>query len=268
MPQMKKKFLALAFAFATLAANSQVVEVVSKEPLLQGVESDMFHPTISADGEYLLFTSSNFTGLKIYDFENNVTTKISDEPRAGFKARFCGDKIVYETKTRGEFGSKSIKTKSSAISVPVAAQKVTVRTEESTIYITKNGIEKSFSPVENSAGYLWESVSPDETKVMFFAAGKGIVIMDTDGNVLSMPGNYENPAWLGNSAIVAMNATDDGHQFHSSQIVALSLDGQKFQQLTSPESMTMNPTATADGETIVFGTIDGRLYKMNVKPLK
>ena len=91
MPQMKKKFLALALAFATLAANSQVVEVVSKEPLLQGVESDMFHPTISADGEYLLFTSSNFTGLKIYDFENNVTTKISDEPRAGFKARFCGD---------------------------------------------------------------------------------------------------------------------------------------------------------------------------------
>ena len=65
-----------------------------------------------------------------------------------------------------------------------------------------------------------------------------------------------------------MNATDDGHQFRSSQIVALSLDGQKFQQLTSPESMTMNPTATADGETIVFGTIDGRLYKLNVKPLK
>lgn len=265
---MKQKFFALALAFATLAANSQVVEVVSKEPLLQGVESDMFHPTISADGEYLLFTSSNYTGLKVYDFENNVTTKISDEPRAGFKAKFCGDKVVFETKTRGEFGSNAIKTKSAALSSAVATHKVTVRAEENTVYITKNGVEKAFSPVENSAGYIWESVSPDETKVMFFAAGKGIVIMDTDGNVLSMPGNYENPAWLGNNAIVAMNATDDGHQFRSSQIVALSLDGQKIQQLTTPESMTMTPTATADGETIVFGTIDGRLYKMNVKPIK
>ena len=265
---MKQKFFALALAFATLAANSQVVEVVSKEPLLQGVESDMFHPTISADGEYLLFTSSNYTGLKVYDFENNVTTKISDEPRAGFKAKFCGDKVVFETKTRGEFGSNAIKTKPAALSSAVAAHKVTVRAEENTVYITKNGVEKAFSPVENSAGYIWESVSPDETKVMFFAAGKGIVIMDTDGNVLSMPGNYENPAWLGNNAIVAMNATDDGHQFRSSQIVALSLDGQKIQQLTTPESMTMTPTATADGGTIVFGTIDGRLYKMNVKPLK
>lgn len=265
---MRKLLMALSVAIASFAAQAQVVKVVSTEPLLRGVESEMYHPTISADGEYLLFTTVNHVGLRMYSFQDNVTTKISDEPRAGFRPSFEGDKVVYEVKPRGTFGINAISKRSFATAGTPMKKTVTTRVEESTLFITVNGIEKSYTPVESYAGYLWESVSPDGSKVMFFAAGKGIVITDLQGNVLSMPGNYECPAWLGNDAIVAMNATDDGHQFSSSQIIALSLDGKTLQQLTSPESMTMEPTATADGKSIVYGTIDGRLYKMNVEPLK
>ena len=265
---MKRYLIALLAVMAFVTSKSQVVKVLSTEPLLKGVESEMYHPVISSGGEYLLFTSVNYTGLKVYDFANNVTTKISEEPRAGFMPAFAGSEVKYETKARGTFGRGAIATKTFKLEKKVNTSAVAVRTEGSKLYISRNGVEKSYTPVESGAGYLWESVSPDGSKVMFFAAGKGIVITDLNGKVLSMPGKYECPVWLGNEAIAAMNATDDGHQYRSSQIVALSIDGKKVQHLTAPESMTMYPTATADGSVIVYGTIDGRLYKMNLEPIK
>jgi hypothetical protein len=71
--------------------------------------------------------------------------------------------------------------------------------------------------------------------------------------------------WFGDNHIVAMNATNDGHNYRSSQIVLMSVDGSQFQELTKPESMTMNPTASFVAGKIVYATIDGRLYQMNLK---
>lgn len=256
-------------AVAALAMSAQVARVVSTQPLLQGVESEMYHPHISPDGSMLLFSSVNYRGLKLYDFNDGVTTRISDEPRAGFEARFTADGISYEVKKEGAFGRDAYAMKSRKLGKKVKAEApVSVRTEGSVLYITRNGVEKGYSPVESYAGYLWESLSPDGTKVMFFAAGKGVVVTDLDGNVLSRPGKFENPVWLGNNAIVAMRATYDGHQFCSSQIVATDLQGADLVELTRPESMTMYPTATAAGDKVVCNTIDGRLILMNVELLK
>ena len=144
------------------------------------------------------------------------------------------------------------------------AKATRVRTEGAQLFITQNGVEKAYTPIKGSVGYIWASLSPDGSKVMFFAAAHGIVITDLDGNILSMPGNYEAPVWYGNNHIVAMNATNDGYNYHSSQIVLLSVDGSQKQELTKPESMTMNPTASFEAGKIVYATIDGRLYQMNI----
>lgn len=254
---------------ASLAATAQVARVVSSQPLLNGVESEMYHPVISPDGSMLMFTSVNYRGLKLYDFNDGVTTRISDEQRAGFAAKFTADGIRYEVKKEGMVGKDAYATKSrkTGKKLPVK-ENVSVRTEGSTLYITRNGEEKAYSPVESYAGYLWESLSPDGTKVMFFAAGKGVVITDLEGRVLAQPGNFESPVWLGNNAVVAMRATDDGHQLSSSQIVAMELSGDNLTELTRPESMTMYPTATAAGDKVVCNTIDGRLILMNLELLK
>ena len=61
-----------------------------------------------------------------------------------------------------------------------------------------------------------------------------------------------------------MNAKDDGHQYMSSQIVLLSADGKQVQDLTKPESMSMNPAAAISANRVVYNTIDGRLYEMTV----
>lgn len=277
--------------------NAQIANVESVTPLLKGVESDMHHPVLSVDGSRLLFSSCNYTGLRMYDFNDNVVTKVSTEERAGLDASFSpdGNEIYFVTQTReGVRNLRQVKKYDIAsrqtiemtkqgrvIGRPVATAKgfaaavdgtlvstdnmaTRVRTEGAKLFITKNGVEKAYTPIKNCVGYIWASLSPDGKKVMFFAAAHGIVITDLDGNILAMPGNYEAPVWYGNNHIVAMNATNDGYNYHSSQIVLLTVDGSQKQELTKPESMTMNPTASFEAGKIVYATIDGRLYQMNI----
>lgn len=277
--------------------NAQIANVESVTPLLKGVESDMHHPILSVDGSRLLFSSCNYTGLRMYDFNDNVVTKVSDEDRAGFDATFSPDgrEIYFVTQTReGVRNLRQVKKYDIAsrqitemtqqgriVGRPVATAKgfattvdgtlvatdkksTRVRTEGAQLFITQNGVEKAYTPIEGSVGYIWASLSPDGSKVMFFAAAHGIVITDLNGKILAMPGNYEAPVWYGNNHIVAMNATNDGYNYHSSQIVLLTVDGSQKQELTKPESMTMNPTASFEAGKIVYATIDGRLYQMNI----
>lgn len=294
-----KKLLLTAVMFASLSSMSaQIADVESVTPLLKGVESEMHHPVLSADGSQLMFSESNFSGLRLYNFNDNVVVKVSSEARAGFDATFSvdGSQIYFVTQTlEGNRNMRQAKCydiatkhtveltpKARMVSSPVALKKgyattvngtlvvtdsksTRVRTEGTQLFIAKNGVEKAYTPVEGSAGYIWSSLSPDGTKVMFFAAGHGIVITDLNGKVLANPGNYETPVWYGNNHIVAMNATNDGHNYRSSQIVIVKADGSEMQALTKPESMTMTPTASFAAGKIVYSTIDGRLYQMNIK---
>ena len=294
---MKKLFLSILAIAGIATMNAQIANVESVTPLLKGVESDMHHPILSVDGSRLLFSSCNYTGLRMYDFNDNVVTKVSDEDRAGFDATFSPDgrEIYFVTQTReGVRNLRQVKKYDIAsrqitemtqqgriVGRPVATAKgfattvdgtlvatdkksTRVRTEGAQLFITQNGVEKAYTPIEGSVGYIWASLSPDGSKVMFFAAAHGIVITDLNGKILAMPGNYEAPVWYGNNHIVAMNATNDGHNYRSSQIVLLTVDGSQKQELTKPESMTMNPTASFEAGKIVYATIDGRLYQMNI----
>lgn len=295
---MKKLLLTVMAFVGVVTMNAQIATVESVSPLLKGVESEMYHPILSSDGSQLLFSECNFKGLRLYDFNDNVVVKVSTEARAGLDASFSpdGKEIYFVTQTlQDKRNMRQVKKYDVAsrqtvevsklgrvVAAPVATTKgfattidgkllvtdntaTRVRTEGATLIIAKNGVEKTYTPIERSAGYIWSSLSPDGSKVMFFAAGYGIVITDLEGKVLATPGNYEDPVWFGNDHIVAMNATNDGYNYHSSQIILLSVDGSQKQELTKPESMTMNPTASFEAGKIVYATIDGRLYQMNLK---
>ena len=131
--------------------------------------------------------------------------------------------------------------------------------------MVKNGIEKKIAPVPTKYTYIWESLSPDGTKILFYAGGKGAYICDLDGNLVAELGKYTSPAWCGNDYVVAVNATHDGHQYETSQVVLLKADGSYKKELTTPVSMSMHPTASASGDRITYNTIDGRLFLMELK---
>lgn len=292
-----RKYLLTLVAVACLTSHAQIAQVNSTEPLLRGVEKEMYYPVLSQDGTKLLFTTSNCQGLKMYDFNDDVTVKISDAERAGLDASFSadGNEIYFITQAQKDGRNvrqakkfdvvskqeTAISSEGRLVARPVAVKggvitsvdgkvestakaKTAVRVQGTNLFITKNGVEKAYSPIEKSAGYLWSSLSPDETKVMFFAAGKGIVITDLNGTIIAQLGNYESPVWYGNNHVIAMNAKHNGYQNISSQILIMDVDGAQIQELTKPESMTMNPTASFEAGKIVYNTIDGRLYQMNI----
>ena len=236
---MKKLIMAAAAFLCVSQMQAQIAEASAPRPLLKGVESNLYNPVLSADGSKLLFSNLDYSDLREYDFTDNVTRKVESTRKNAIKAHFNNNKVTFDTPS--------------------------VRVEGSKLYITVNGVEKSYTPVECYAGYCWASVSPDGKKVMFLAAGKGIVVTDLQGNIIARPGNYEAPVWFGNDHIVVQNATDDGHQLRSSQILLLTLDGSETQELTKPESMTMTPAASGTAQRVVFSTIDGRLYEQTVK---
>ena len=286
--------LAMAAAML-LPAMAQEVEVASRQRLLEGVEGPAFYPVLNNAGDRLLFTTQD-GALKCYDLTDNVTTVVSRDFVAGHDACWGGDgKVYYVTQEVGEDRlvyrtGHSFDLKTREAKVVTEAQHGAVRavpatrggamkapassysssadigsaawTEGSRVHVTVGGEERVFSPVDSWASYLWASLSPDGKRVAFFAAGKGIVVIDLRGQMLAMLGNYEMPCWYNNDYLVAQNAKDDGHQFTSSQLLLLKADGTWQAELTKPASMTMQPTC--GGGRIVYTTIDGLLYEMKI----
>ena len=71
-----------------------------------------------------------------------------------------------------------------------------------------------------------------ERTALFYAGAKGAYVCDLDGNLIADLGKYTSPAWCGNDYVVAVNATHDGHQYETSQIVLLKVDGSYKKELT------------------------------------
>lgn len=275
---------------------AQQVTVVERTRLLQDVEGPAYHPVLNVDGSRLLFASGEQFGLKMYSYDDNVVTRVSDEAGAGIDAFWGGDgNAYYVTQERRQNNlvfrtghcydvaaqrsqvvleaqhgavrpmpaTRGAALRGNASYVSGKSLGTAVTTQGSEVVLTVGSKERRFTPVDSDAGYLWASLSPDGQRVAFFAAGSGIVVMDLNGNVLAQLGNYEMPCWLNDDYLVAQNATDDGHQFTSSQIILLKADGTFRHELTRPTSMTMQPTC--GGGKIVYTTIDGQLHQMKIQ---
>ena len=292
--------LFMAALLCVFLSNAQDVKIVRHEQLLKGIESQCYNPVLSPDGQKVLFTQSDYEGLNVYDIADDVVTPLASDRLAGFSPAFSKDgKSVYflsqtrenmlvyrEMKSVNLDGTEmsTVMGKSRGMLHPVVVdggvvtvsdngRKLKAKSNGGTyaysagkkIVVVKNGIEKKIAPVPTKYTYIWESLSPDGTKILFYAGGKGVYICDLDGNLVAELGKYTSPAWCGNDYVVAVNATHDGHQYETSQIVLLKVDGSYKKELTAPVSMSMHPTASASGDRLTYNTIDGRLFLMDLR---
>ena len=292
--------LFMAALLCVFLSNAQDVKIVRHEQLLKGIESQCYNPVLSPDGQKVLFTQSDYEGLNVYDIADDVVTPLASDRLAGFFPAFSkdGKSVYFLSQTRENMlvyremksvnldgtGMSTVMGKSRGMLHPVAVdggvvtvsdngRKLKAKSNGGTyaysagkkIVVVKNGIEKKIAPVPTKYTYIWESLSPDGTKILFYAGGKGAYICDLDGNLVAELGKYTSPAWCGNDYVVAVNATHDGHQYETSQIVLLKVDGSYKKELTAPVSMSMHPTASASGDRLTYNTIDGRLFLMDLR---
>ena len=278
-----KKILLLVVALVSVMASAQVLEVASVEKLNIPQNADSKIVGIAPDGTYVLISSQTNKGLQRFDLVSENVTKLTDAEGAGFGVEISADSknVTYREVTYAADHSRM----ATLVSQDMAtAQKTTLvkstrdmqrarsRQAVSPVVFIQNGelmitvgtMSKVLSPNGQGRSYLWPSLSPDGTKVLYHLAGNGTWVCNVDGTNAKRIGSFRAPKWYNNNVVVGMSDLDNGHVVTSSEIVVYTLDG-KNQVLTNNAIMAMYPYVSADGKKIVCSTPNGEAYLINLK---
>ena len=295
---MRKLLFALALGFS-LSAMAQVLNVTSIEKV--NLPEQAAVAAISPQGDYVLLTSATNQGLTKLDLNTNQTQVLSTAMSAGHNVKISpdGKTVVFREGSfnnkrlrmsslksvnlatgasqvlvkptrdlqgyavdatsagavnKGKFSKKAIGN-AKAQNLPVLSY------DKGKLMITINGKTRNLSPNGTQFSYLWASISPDGTKVLFYQSAHGTYVCDLDGSNVRKVGQMRAPVWYDDNTIVGMMDLDDGEFIYASTIVAATLDG-TTQVLTDDSTIAMYPHA-ADGK-IAFSTPAGEAYIINV----
>ena len=265
----------------SMMASAQVFEVGQLTKLNTPTDTDVKVAGVSADGSYVLITNGSNHGLRRYDVATGQTTTITTAPGAGYNVQISNDgqEIVYrETKFDKQGLRKNdvirlnlataktatvAKAQRDASAMVTSSAKQSVSIQDRLMVVNRNGKNIVVAPNGKHLSYIWASISPDGKKLCYYVCGNGCWVSNIDGSNKQYIAHACRAAqWYDNNTIVAMADEDDGHFTTASRIVAYTLDG-KMQVLTNDSMIAIEPYA-ANG-AVVFSTLDGEVYMLNVK---
>ena len=300
---MKKLWLIFLFA---VIVSAQTVTVTETKAVTTSDQGAFGHPFCSPDGK-LFFTSPNFVGLYYLDGTNNIITVSDKPGAGYMPAFSKDGAFVYykpyiyknarkfsslvkQSLTTGQqeiliseqrnfsnpqvlsTGQVSVKTETGLNTFEPSQKTVSVNytpvafVENSKIALFSNGQKKLLEPL-GEGHYIWPSVSPDGTKLLFVKAGNGTYISDLQGNILADLGYANAPHWSPDGKwIVFMDDKDDGHRLLSSDIYVISADGKiKFPITASSDRIEIYPDWGKDGQTIYYSSTEDIIYKSKIE---
>lgn len=295
---MRKVLFALALGLS-MSAMGQVLNVTSINKV--DLPEQAAVAAISPQGDYLLLTSATNQGLTKLDLTTHQSQVLSTAMGAGHNVKISpdGQTVVFREGSFNDkhlrlsslkcvnlsTGSSQVLVKPTrdlqgyAVDATSAgavnkgkysnkaigsakAQKVPVLSiNKGQLMITINGKTRNLSPNGNEFSYMWASLSPDGTRVLFYQAAHGTYVCNLDGSDVRKVGQMRAPVWYDDNTIVGMMDKDDGEYVYASTIVAATLDG-TTQVLTDDSTIAMYPHATPG--MIVFSTPQGEAYIINV----
>lgn len=277
-----KKILLLAVALVSIMASAQVLNVESVEKLNIPQNADSKIAGISPDGSYVLITSQSNEGLVKFDLATGKVSTITTAVGAGYNVEISADskEVTYREVTYAKDKSRltslvrqdlSTAKKYTLVKSTREMHQARVRRAIAPVVSIQNGelvltvgtVTKVLSPNGQGLSYLWPSVSPDGSKIVYYVSGS-VWVCNVNGTNPQRIGKFRAPQWYNNNVVVGMNDQDNGHYVISSEIVAYTLDGEK-QVLTNNTIMAMYPYVSADGSKIVCSTPVGEAYLINLK---
>ncbi len=294
---MKKIFLTTAVMFAALSMSAQLATVTSVDRV--NTESAIEKPVISADGSFVVgyapqaaaivkidavngATSTVMEGKNLYglrltgDNQSVVFTRANYDKKhmrknsleavslTGGKSQVlvkptrklnAGVSISGSTVTAVENGRVKVRTLGATASAPTPVASISY----GHLQVTVDGETKTIDP-QGRGSYLWPSVSPDGTKVVYWLVGKGCFVVNLDGSDAKAMGNLRAATWAGNDMVVGMDMRSTTQEADNSSIVAKRISDGVRQQLTSDDVVALFPSASADGSRIAFTTPEGAVY--------
>ena len=267
----------------TSILKAQQILVQEDIPILQHQTEQAYSPILDTSGTILLYSQANYKGLYSYNLKTKEQRVISDADGSGFDPVFSAnsqtvyykvdrprDGRQYKLLMRYDYNSR----KSAPVSkdlrslneirktrriVEQTTMNQTACSEDLQLVVYRNGIRNVLDPVRETSGYIWVSVSPDKSKILFTAASKGTYVIDFDGNILANIGNMNSPVWFGNDMVVGMKDQDNGDYITKSVIWIQSLDKHINQPITPESRIALFPTASRETQQIVYQTDKGQL---------
>ncbi len=246
------------------------------------VEPGAHHPVLSPDGNTLLYSTVDHTGLKALNMTSGQVSVIDDGASAGFRPIFTidGSQVIYRTASTidgllyRDVRSYNLRSRQSAriaepsrdTTTPVAlsgAPSFAV-SKFSKIDVCINGSHSLISPVDDAHTYLWASLSPDGSALAFCEPFNGVFVSNPDGSNLRQllpKGDYIT--WAGDNTIIAVVSHDDGYVILDSKLVKVNTATGIVTDLTDDSFIVSEATAAANG-IVVFSDLDGNMFTLNI----
>lgn len=298
---MKRIYMSALAAVAAIAAWAQpavTVESVERVSLPEGVVA--INPAISQDGSMVVFSTG--TTISRVDLTTGQVSKIADASQAyeikvspdsrqvvynepsyqkGLRyvslksANVADGKVTTIVKPSRHLNSgysitggtvnavEKGKLKSRSLDNAKSQKGAVVSINYGHLDVTVDGTTTSIDP-QGRGSYLWPSLSPDGTKIVYWCSGRGCFVCNLDGSDVKPIGELRGAVWAGNDMLVGMLDRDNGEVITSSAILASDLDGNKI-SLTGDDVIALYPAASADGHKVIFSDGNAQIYVITLK---
>lgn len=253
------------FILLTTAQNvglSKVDLTTGETTVLSTAPGAGYNAKISGDGQTVVYRETSYTNgymrrnkLMKQDVASGKTSTLVKATRD--LEGFAIDGSTAVAVNDGNLKVKALGSGKAVASVPALSIK------NRQLMITRDGQTSVFSPNGTQYSYIWPSISPDGTKVLYYVCSNGAYVCDIDGSNITYLGHYTYPKWYSNDIVVACDEADNGEFLTKSEVVAVTLDG-TAQTLTDSSMLAINPYTTAAGDKIAFTSGNGEAYIINI----
>ena len=243
-----------------------------------------FHANFTPDGKNIIFTSSNYEGLKKLNVNTSTVEVLNREAGAGYNPIVGDDRVFFKTnKNKQEvleldYKTQSLKKYSSTNSAIVFFENSNLKKNNSNLPIQAksssdlSSVELIYADglsnlinIEKYKNKVWVSLSPDRTKILYTVVGQKTFITDLEGNTIASLDRTESPKWANDNTIVYMLTSENLDYITDGDIYSYSLNTKKITSLTSKFSdVALYPAMSVDEGKVVFNNDQGELFLINL----
>ncbi len=226
-----------------------------------------YEPGFSTISKEILFREDKFikgkrfTSLHSYDITSKKSVIIEEGIR---DLKICRDySNAFKNYVRGTEVKTTLKQR---MLQKTSAQERVIFIQDSKIVLSENNVTKVILPL-GEGNYIWPSLSPDKTKLLFTFAGNGTYVSNLDGTILNKIGYANYPSWSPDGNwILFMKDIDNGETITASDIYIVNINTGKYFNLTlQRDNIELYPKWGATNSEIYYNTDNGQIRKIKLK---
>lgn len=270
---MKKILLLSAFVFLSSFGFSQNIKIKRVKRI--SINHKVNFVSFAGSRNELFINGKENKGLSIYNIKKKYEEVITDDSGAGLNPQILPDGTIKYKKVTFIDGRKHTEYIVSSLNKKISNtqnKKTTIinlakakSSAKKIVYIDSRGNQKELQPAGN-VYYIWVSLSPDNSKILFTASGKGTFVSDTTGKILYKLGKLNASSWVNNEWVIGMDDKDDGEVLLSSTIDAIHISTAKRVKLVNKENkIAVYPQVSPTLDRILFTNAKGEAYYANIR---